>query len=143
LPFVGLSVPTERRRVSSPLRSKQPNIQKIHESLFRNYIPLQTIDKDGSSSYSKVVTVSLTTNNSPLITISPNPTKGPATITLTVPKSQTITYRLINTQGKPARTGSAKLPAGKSIFLIDLSGLAKGSYRLVLDGVGERQLMVE
>jgi hypothetical protein len=43
---------------------------------------LQVIDKDGSKSYSKVLSVSLTTDNSPLITVYPNPTKGEVNIQL-------------------------------------------------------------
>ena len=44
------------------------------------YYRLQSIDKDGSSSYSRVVSVQLNNNNFPLITISPNPVKDHATI---------------------------------------------------------------
>jgi len=52
------------------------------EGLGVRFYRLKIIDNDGSFNYSKVVSVSLTTDNLSLITISPNPTKGSININL-------------------------------------------------------------
>jgi hypothetical protein len=102
------------------------------------------IDKDGSFTYSKIVSVSIpTTYNLQPITISPNPAKEFTTVSINLSKAQTIQYQLINAEGKQCSLQKQALTAGNSSFQINLKGLAKGIYWLKIEGIGEKQLVVE
>jgi len=92
------------------------------------------IDKDGSFTYSKIVSVQLTINNSQL-TINPNPAKEFATVSIHLSKAQTIQYQLINAECKQCSLQKQAVPAGKSSFQINLKGLAKGIYWLKIEGL--------
>jgi len=113
------------------------------EGLGVRFYRLKMVDKDGSFTYSKIVSVSLTTNNSPQITFSPNPAKESTTVSIHLSKAQTIQYQLINAEGKQCSVQKQAVPAGNSSFQISLKGLGKGIYWLKIEGVGEKQLVVE
>ncbi len=107
-----------------------------------NYFRLKMIDKDGSSSFSKTVSVQFSILHSPF-SITPNPAHNTTTVTIQLKKPQTILYQLINAEGKPCLTQEQTLPAGNSRFSINLQGLAKGIYWLYMEGYRGKQLVVE
>jgi hypothetical protein len=103
------------------------------EGLGVRFYRLQVIDKDGSKSYSKVLSVSLTTDNSPLITVYPNPTKGEVNVKL--PSSGNwqivitdITGRVITQQSCNGYEGSTKLSlaGAKGLYLIKIINTISG-----------------
>lgn len=87
-----------------------------------NYYRLASIDKDGSITYSKVVTAQLGANNYQ-ITIYPNPAKNK----LTINGAHIATVQVINNLGRIVNIVNFK-DASSPIIAID--GLAAGSYRL-------------
>jgi hypothetical protein len=98
-----------------------------------NYYRLKSVDKDGKTFFSKVVSASLTTDNSPLITIYPNPTKGEVNIAL--PSNGNwqivitdITGRVITKQSCNGYEGSTKLSlaGAKGLYLVKITNTATG-----------------
>jgi len=84
---------------------------------------LQIVDKDGSKSYSKVLSVSLTTNNSPLITVYPNPAKS----SVTVKGSHIASIQVIDNIGRVVKVVSLKDATNPTL---SVSGLPDGVYHL-------------
>ncbi len=84
------------------------------------FFRLKMVDKDGKVAYSKVYTISLTTNPLSLITIIPNPAKDQITIT----GKNLQRYQIIDNLGRVLL--STKAADGTQT--IDVSGLSKGVY---------------
>ena len=87
-----------------------------------NYYRLQSVDKDGSVSYSKIVSPSLTTNHSPLTTF-PNPAKS----TVTISGSHISTVQVIDNIGRVVKVVSLKDATNPTL---SISGLPAGVYHL-------------
>ena len=101
-----------------------------------NYYRLQSIDKDGSFSYSKVISASLTTHNSSFISIFPNPARDFTTIIFSqmVDKATIAVYditgKAIITQSLNGSTNSYKLNTQtltNGVYVIKVN-TATGSY---------------
>jgi YVTN family beta-propeller protein len=87
-----------------------------------NYYRLKSIDKDGSSSYSKIVSVQLTSNNYQL-SISPNPAKDIVTV-----KGRHIAFvQVIDNMGKIIKTQVLKDATNP---ILSVGGLPAGVYHL-------------
>jgi hypothetical protein len=89
------------------------------------FFRLKMIDKDGSFTYSKVVSVSLTTNNSPLITINPNPAKDYTTISFSN-SVQKATISVYDITGKTVIKQS--IQSNENSVRLNTSNLTKGAY---------------
>ncbi len=96
------------------------------------FFRLKMIDKDGSFEYSKVVSVSLTTNHSPLISIKPNPAKASFTLQLGAEQSEKAVLYIINSAGQIVQQQSITLKAGQNQLTIAINTLAKGSYQVLV-----------
>lgn len=88
-----------------------------------NYYRLQSVDKDGSLYFSKIVSASLTTHHSPLIIIYPNPTKE----ALTIRGSHIATVQAINNSGKVLKVVSFRDATNPTLAV---SNLPTGAYHL-------------
>jgi len=87
-----------------------------------NYYRLQSVDKDGGSSYSKVVSVQLTVDRLPF-TVVPNPARDVATI-----KGNHIAYvQVIDNMGRVVKVVTLKDATNPSL---SVSSLTKGVYHL-------------
>jgi len=102
------------------------------------YYRLQEIDKDGSSTYSNIATVSFT--NQPSITISPNPAKGTVYVT-----GNSIKY--ITIADNSGKTIISQAVNNQTHVAVNISNLAAGIYIVkVTDAQGNVQteeLMVQ
>ena len=94
-----------------------------------NYYRLRTVDFDGSSAVSPVVTAEVTA----AIRVYPNPADG--TLYVAQESINSAEYRLYDARGRVIRRGS--LQAGRSAIAV--AGLPAGAYRLI---VGNRVLPV-
>jgi len=87
-----------------------------------NYYRLQSVDKDGAASYSKVVSASLAINDSRL-TIYPNPAKS----SVTIRGNHIASVQVIDNMGRVVKVFSLKDATNP---LLSVSGLAAGVYHL-------------
>ena len=94
-----------------------------HPSDGINYYRLQSVDKDGSFSYSKVVSVSLTTNHSSLTTIYPNPAKD----NVTIRGNHIASVQVIDNMGRVVKVVSFKDVTNP---VLSVSSLPAGVYHL-------------
>ena len=88
-----------------------------------NYYRLKSVDKDGSLSFSKIVSASLTTNNSPLTTIYPNPAKD----NVTIRGNHIASVQMIDNMGRVVKVVSLKDATNP---VLSVSNLAAGVYHL-------------
>ncbi len=96
-----------------------------------SYYRLQSIDKDGSSTYSKTVSVQFSIHHS-LFSITPNPVKDVVNIQFTSPKAGKAMLQVVNSAGQIVKQQSLSLQIGNNKPGIRLAGLAKGSYTLTV-----------
>ena len=87
-----------------------------------NYYRLQSVDKDGSSSYSKVVSAQFTVNSNQL-TVYPNPAKEAVTIN----GSHIASVQVIDNMGRVVKVVSLKDATNPTL---SISSLAAGVYHL-------------
>ena len=104
-----------------------------------NYYRLKSVDKDGSLSFSKLVSASLTTNNSPLTTIYPNPAKD----NVTIKGNHISSVQVFDNMGRVVKVVSLKDATNP---VLSVNSLAAGVYHLrveTIDGkVSSAGLMV-
>jgi hypothetical protein len=93
---------------------------------------LRQVDTDGSASYSPVVTVERQAKALRLLGTSPNPARRRATLRYAVPGRQEVTIRLYDVLGRKVRTVVSEKTEGRREQILDLSGLASGTYLLRL-----------
>ncbi len=89
---------------------------------------LKMVDLDGTTDYSDVISIELSINR-PVVTISPNPTKGDI-ILETKNFGGTINFAVFNTQG--ARVHHQVINGNSNIHNLDIGNLAKGLYMVQL-----------
>ncbi len=97
------------------------------------YYRLKMVDKDGSFTYSKVVSVSLTTHYSSF-NIYPNPVKETLFAQVTSTKAYKATVQITNMQGRILQQQQVQLQVGNTSISLNTTGLLKGSYVLVVNG---------
>lgn len=88
---------------------------------------LAMVDMDGSVDYSNQIEVSSAEG---LVSISPNPTYGQLTVALPGTARNAGTLRVMNMQGQTVF--SQTLAEGQSVWNLDLSDLASGTYQAVI-----------
>ena len=103
-----------------------------------NYYRLQFIYKDGSFSYSKIVSAAITKNKF-AITVYPNPVKETLSASIHSGVEENVLVAVSDMQGKVLIQNKQKLGEGNNLISVDTHQLAKGSYLLVIKGKGVTQ----
>ncbi len=98
---------------------------------------LQIVDKDGSISYSNVV--SLTLSSATSFAIFPNPVRNILSLQVQNSKSESVTVQVVDLLGKVLRQEQAQLTAGLNNVSLNVTTLAKGNYVVVVRGEGVQQ----
>jgi hypothetical protein len=89
------------------------------------------VDKDGKSSYSSIVTVTIGLNSS-LLSIYPNPVREDATLAVSLDKAQKATYSIYDQGGKLIITNNISLNNGINSLSLPVSDLPAGIYIIKL-----------
>jgi len=93
------------------------------------YYRIKQVDKDGSASYSKVVTVKLKAETVNTLQISPNPFIENITIKIEATETGSATTKIINTNGQTVVSALTNVNKGtNNVQIANLNGLAKGMY---------------
>jgi uncharacterized repeat protein (TIGR01451 family) len=94
------------------------------------YYRLKQIDFDGKANLSKVIAIKLN-KESQVVSVSPNPFTSYVNVKMEWSKSEVVTARVINIQGKEIISKAIQVNKGISYFKIDeLSELSSGNYFL-------------
>lgn len=109
-----------------------------------SYYRLQIVDRDGSSSFSKVVQVQLPMVNGRLL-VSPNPAKEVVHITVQGSKAEKAVLQIVDLEGKVVRAQTVGLIVGSNQFIVPIGSLSMGSYvvSLVADGRQYQQRIIK
>ncbi|MES2648388.1 MAG: CARDB domain-containing protein [Bacteroidota bacterium] len=100
------------------------------------YYRLKMTDKDGQSSYSKIVSLSVIANA--LINIYPNPVKDDLIVAISNLQKAAYVFKLVDATGRECREIKKDFAEGKSSLSIDMNNLAPGVYLLkVIKANGE------
>ncbi len=103
-----------------------------------NYYRLKQIDKDGQYKYSAIVPVLFNYSIVKDIRISPNPVINQLNISLTLAQNTQLTSKIYTSEGRGVKVMTHAVTAGRNTISTDISGLAAGSYILVLISNNER-----
>lgn len=102
------------------------------------YYRLKQIDLDGKENFSEVITLKLKRDNQ-ILSVSPNPFSSYINVNIKWSKSETITARIINIQGKEVVSKSFRVSKGDNSLKIDnLSMLPSGNYFIQFISPSER-----
>jgi len=113
------------------------------------YYRLNTVDKDGKNSYSKMVSTTLTTHNSPLIAIYPNPLRAGQDLKLnyTSTKTGSVAVQLVSMLGKRVFNTNLAVNEGSNTLSVSVGHLAAGIYNLSViaenGSIQRQQLIIE
>ena len=102
------------------------------------YYRLEAVDKDGSKTYSKVVSCQLSVA-SKAISIYPNPVQATLYAQVTVTKAGAAQLRVVDAQGKVVATQKTQLAIGTTSISIPAAQLAAGNYVLEIDSADGKQ----
>jgi surface protein len=98
---------------------------------------LKQVDTDGSTSFSKTITVERGVDEVQLLGTAPNPARQQATVRYALPEKQEVEMRLYNVLGQQVRTVVSSSKEGRHEQTLDVSGLSSGVYFLRLQAGGE------
>jgi hypothetical protein len=98
---------------------------------------LRQVDTDGSSSFSKEVTVERSVTEVQLLGTYPNPVQQRATLRYAVPERQDVTIHLYDVLGRRVQTVVDGGRDGRHTTQLDVSRLASGVYFLRLTAGGQ------
>ncbi len=102
------------------------------------YYRLRQIDIDGKENVSKVIAIKLKKDNQ-VVSVSPNPFTSYLNINMDWSKSETITAKVINVQGKEVFSKTVQVTKGLNNVRIDeLSKLPSGNYFIQFISATER-----
>jgi hypothetical protein len=102
------------------------------------YYRLNQIDIDGKSHFSKVIAVKLKKENQ-VVNVSPNPFTSYLNVTINWSKTEVISVRIINIQGKEVVSKTIQVNKGSNYVRIDeLSNLPPGNYFVQFISATER-----
>lgn len=103
-----------------------------------NFYRLKQVDKDGQFKYSAIVPVMFNYSIVKEIKINPNPVINQLNIALTVSENTPLTCKIYTSEGREVKVLTTPVAAGRNTISSDVSGLAAGSYILVLISNNER-----
>jgi hypothetical protein len=97
------------------------------------YYRLESVDKDGSKQYSKIVSCLLPVGNK-VLSIYPNPVKETLFAQVTATKTEKVILQIADMQGKILQQQSTELQVGYNTLNLNTTNLVKGSYILLVKG---------
>jgi glucose/arabinose dehydrogenase len=100
----------------------------------RLYYRLKVTDRDGSYTYSNVVVVDIPGSFITRISVFPNPADKQATLLISSPEEQKITWQLVDVTGRSVMTKNTVIKKGENKITIDLNTLRTGVYFLQVNG---------
>jgi hypothetical protein len=103
------------------------------------YYRLQSVDKNASSAYSKVVSCQLLNAGKQALSIYPNPVQATLFAQLTVTKAGSVEITVRDLQGKLLSKQITQVAAGTTAVSVNTASLASGSYVLVVNGTDGSQ----
>jgi hypothetical protein len=98
------------------------------------YYRLETIDKDGSKSYSSIAAVAFANNAKMRLNIYSNPVTATLKAQVTTLKAGAATITVTDVQGKILVKQTSQLALGTSQVAVDISNFASGNYLLRISG---------
>ncbi|WP_379015769.1 T9SS type A sorting domain-containing protein [Parasediminibacterium paludis] len=98
------------------------------------YYRLEILDKDGSKTYSSIVTVTVANSAKLRLNIYPNPVSTTLKAQITTLKAGAATIIITDAQGKILVKQSSQLAIGTSQVSVDIANLAGGNYLLQISG---------
>jgi putative ubiquitin-RnfH superfamily antitoxin RatB of RatAB toxin-antitoxin module len=98
---------------------------------------LRQIDLDGSTQFSKTVTVERSVGEVELLGTYPNPVQSRVTVRYAVPERQEVTIQLHDMLGRKVRTLVRSEKTGRHKHRVDVENLASGVYFLRLQAEGK------
>src|SRR5262249_31299931 len=107
----------------------------IHQPASILYYRLKMTDRDGSFTYSNVVTIVLPVITGKL-TVSPNPASDHVTVSIATTSDAKIRWNITDNTGRVMIQNSTQLKKGNNIFSVNTSRLSSGIYYLSLTGGG-------
>ncbi|RZK47073.1 MAG: T9SS type A sorting domain-containing protein, partial [Pedobacter sp.] len=100
----------------------------------RLYYRLKVIDNDGGYTYSNIVVIDIPGSFITRISIFPNPADKQATVLISSPEEQNITWQLVDVAGRNVMNKHAILKKGENRIVINLDNLKTGVYFLRVKG---------
>lgn len=97
------------------------------------YYRLESVDKDGSKQYSKIVSC-LLPFASKALSIYPNPVKETLSAQVTATKTEKVMLQIADMQGKILQQQPTTLQVGNNTLNLNTTNLVKGSYILLVKG---------
>ena len=112
--------------------------EAMQQSSLVLYYRLKMVDKDGSYTYSDVVTITLpsVTGN---ISVFPNPARKEIKVTVAVPADGKVQWNITDNTGRVVLQNSVALKKGNNNTSINVSNLSGGIYYLNMSGAGINQ----
>lgn len=98
------------------------------------YYRLETVDKDGSKSYSNIAAVTIANTAKLRLNIYPNPVSTTLKAQVTTLKAGAATITVTDVQGKVMVKQTSQLALGTSQVAVDIVNLASGNYLLQISG---------
>lgn len=104
-----------------------------------NYYRLQSIDKNGSSSYSKVISVSFSAKSNRYLVYPTIIRSGIVNISTSDAVAGKAIIRLVDINGKSLQTTNISIANGSNVIPFKVNAVAKGSYILQIETATDKQ----
>jgi len=98
------------------------------------YYRLKTVDKDGSSTYSNVIFVTIRSSQLTTLSVYPNPLRAGQDVKLTYlsEKSQIVNFQVINIIGRKVSATNVSVNEGRNAISLPTGHLATGVYYITI-----------
>ena len=98
------------------------------------YYRLKTVDKDGSSTYSNVISVTIHSSQLTTLSVYPNPLRAGQDVKLTYlsEKSQIVNFQVINIIGRKVSASNVSVNEGRNAISLPIGHLATGVYYIAV-----------
>jgi hypothetical protein len=99
---------------------------------------LKIVDKDGSSTYSNIISISIESNPGK-VSLYPNPAGNEVNVVISSPLDGRTLWQLIDNTGRVIMQNAVELRKGSNNIVINVNRLSPGIYYLSVAGAGVDQ----